>query len=133
MILLDTHVALWWATDPRRLSARVVRELATSERIHISPVTCWEIAELVASGRIGLDRDVHVWVHDLCTKERVAVAPIDPAIATSAGLLPGEGFEGDAADSIIYATARALDLPLATKDARLRDHARQAGDVRCIW
>lgn len=133
MILLDTHAALWWATEPRKLSARVVRALATSERIHISPVSCWEIAELVAKGRIALDRDVHAWVHDLCTRERVAVAPIDPAIAASAGLLPSEGFQGDAADSLIYATARALDLPLATKDRRLRDHAREVGDVTCIW
>ncbi|MGE3620473.1 MAG: type II toxin-antitoxin system VapC family toxin [Acidimicrobiia bacterium] len=133
MILLDTHVALWWATEPSRISPRVVRELATSERIHISPATCWEIAELVAIGRIELDRDVHVWMHGLCTKERVTITPIDPAIATSAGMLPGQGFPGDTADSLIYATARTFDLPLATKDRRLRDHARLAGDVRCIW
>jgi PIN domain nuclease of toxin-antitoxin system len=131
--LLDTHAALWWATDPRRLSARGMRELAIAERIHVSPISCWEIAELVASGRISLDREVHEWIHDLCTRERVTIAPLDPAIATSAGLLPGEGFDGDAADSLIYATARALDLPLITKDSRMRDHARKAGDVRCIW
>lgn len=133
MILLDTHVVLWWASDPARLSARVVREMATSERIYVSPASCGEIAELVALGRIGLDREVHAWVRDLCTRERVSVAPVDPAIAVSAGLLVGEGFVGDAVDRWVYATARALDVPLVTKDRRLRDHARQTGDVQCLW
>ncbi len=133
MILLDTHVVLWWASQPARLSARLARDMATSERIYLSPASCGEVAEMVAAGRIALDRDVHAWVRDLCTRERVWVAPVDPAIAVSAGLLVAEGFAGDAYDRVIYATARAYDVPLATKDRRLRDHAKLTGDVRCIW
>jgi PIN domain nuclease of toxin-antitoxin system len=133
VILLDTHVAIWWATEPAKLSPPVVRALATSERIHLSTASCWEIARLVATGRIELDRDVDVWVRDLCTREGVVITPVDRPIATTAGLLAAHGFPGDTADSIIYATALALDVPLATRDDRLREHAAGAGDVRCIW
>ena len=46
--------------------------------------------------------------------------PLLPEIAVTAGMLDGKEFPGDPADRMIYATARAAGLALATRDERLR-------------
>ena len=56
MILLDTHAVLWWQAGSERLSATARRTIAAAGTILVSPVSFWEIALLVAKGRIGLDR-----------------------------------------------------------------------------
>jgi PIN domain nuclease of toxin-antitoxin system len=132
VVLLDTHVVLWWLSANERLSARARREIAKSETVLVSPVTCWEVATLVRKGRIGLDRDVYQWVTDLYDQEPVASAPLSSEISVGAGLLP-EDFSGDPADRFLYATARELVVPFVTKDSRLIDYARSSGDVRTIW
>lgn len=133
MILLDTHVVLWWQAGGERLSALATREIARADVLLISPITCWEIATLVAKKRIGLDREVHTWIRDLLSGERVVTAPLTPLAATSAGLLQDSGFHGDPADRLLYATAREQLCPLVTKDDRIRSFAHQTGELRTIW
>lgn len=133
MILLDTHVVLWWQAGGARLSAAAAREIAKAEVLLVSPITCWEIATLAAKKRIALDRDVHTWVRDLLADERIEVAPLTPQAATSAGLLDDVGFPGDPTDRFLYATAREQLTPLVTEDGRIRTFARSTGDLRTIW
>lgn len=133
MILLDTHVVLWWQAGGARLSARAAREIAKAEVLLVSPITCWEIATLAAKKRIALDREVHTWVRDLLADERVLAAPLTPQAATGAGLLQDSGFHGDPADRFLYATAREQLVPLVTKDDKIRSFARASGDLRTIW
>lgn len=133
MILLDTHVLLWWQAGGTRLSARATRAIAGSDAILISPVSCWEVAMLVAKERVRLDRDVYLWIRDLHADERIEHAPLSVEAAVGAALLTAEGFAGDPADAFLYATARELVVPLVTKDKALRAFARQRGDVRTIW
>lgn len=87
---------------------------------------------LVTKGRVSLDRALHAWVRDLFEDERVDVAPLSPPAAATAALLP-DGFPGDPADRLLYATAREVALPLAAKDERLRRYAAEAGDVEVVW
>lgn len=133
MILLDTHVVLWWATADTRLSARATRELARSDSLLVSVFSCWEISTLVRKERFQLDRDVYDWIADLFDQDRVAQAPLSPEIAVSAGRLPSPAFPGDPTDRFIYSTARELAVPLVTKDEHIREYARKARDVRTIW
>ena len=46
MIVLDTHVWVWWTLDPARLSETQREEIAGNEddRIGVSAISCWEIA-----------------------------------------------------------------------------------------
>lgn len=132
MILLDTHVVLWWRAGDRRLSARARREIERADVRAISPVTCWEVALLERRGRISLDRPTLEWVRDLFAEDRVEQAELTPGAAAAAGLLPDD-FPGDPADRLLYATARELAVPLVTKDTHLIDYARSAREVRTIW
>jgi PIN domain nuclease of toxin-antitoxin system len=133
VILLDTHVLLWWQAGGERLSARARRAIEAEEVVSVSPISFWEIGLLEGRGRIRLDRDVFAWVRDLLDGGRIATEPLTPAGAVLAGRLPGAGFTGDPADALIYATAAQSSMPLLTKDQRMRAFAASRRDVRTIW
>jgi PIN domain nuclease of toxin-antitoxin system len=43
--LLDTHILLWWLSDPKKLSTQVIDLISNPENeIFISAVSAWEIA-----------------------------------------------------------------------------------------
>lgn len=133
MIVLDTHVLLWWQADGSRLAARAHRAVDTADTILVSPISFWEVGVLEQKGRIRLDRDPFVWVQDILASGRLEVAALAPSAAMLAGRLPGQGFAGDAADAIIYATAAQAHAPLVTKDQRIRLFAAERRDLRTIW
>lgn len=120
MIVLDTHVWLWWLAQPEKLSRAARRAIDEAETIAVSTISAWEVATLVRRGRIALDRDVGTWVRQALAPARVSAAPPTAEIAVAAGLLDGEGFPGDPADRLIYATARASRASLVTRDQALR-------------
>jgi PIN domain nuclease of toxin-antitoxin system len=133
VILLDTHVILWWQAGGQRLSAAARRAIAAAPRILVSPVSCWEITLLAEKGRVELDRDPFVWVQEFLATDHVAIADLTPTAAVAAAKLPAAGFHGDPADAFLYATARERDVPLVTKDEGLRGYARTVRDLRVIW
>lgn len=76
---------------------------------------------LAESGRIELDRPVGSWVEQAIANERVEPLPLTSSVAVQAALLGREGFVGDPADRLIYATARGAGGSLVTRDKALRD------------
>ena len=133
MILLDTHVLLWWLAGGSRLSKPAAESIAGSETVLISPVSFWEIATLVLKGYVTLDRDIHAWTLDVLADDRVETAALTPPAAVAAASLGDEGFHGDPADRFLCATARELSVPFVTKDTRIREFARKTKDLRVVW
>lgn len=132
MILLDTHVLLWWQAGGERLSSRAAREIAKAKKVLLSPISFWEITTLLGKGRIAIDRDPYIWLEELMLDDQVEVTPLSARTALAAGLLPND-FPGDPADRMLYATARDLLIPLVSKDFGLRSYARTTKEVRVIW
>ncbi|MGH8932502.1 MAG: type II toxin-antitoxin system VapC family toxin [Egibacteraceae bacterium] len=130
---MDTHAVLWWQAGGTRLSQRASREIAKADVIWISPISCWEIATLLAKGRIELDREIYTWVRDVFSDERIKPATLTPQAAVGAALLGQRGFHGDPADRFLCATARELSVPLVTKDESIQVFATRAGDFKTIW
>jgi PIN domain nuclease of toxin-antitoxin system len=123
VIVLDTHAWLWWVATPDRLSAAARDALADAPAVGVSTLSVFELATLVRRRRISLDRDVRDWVRRALSDQRVeAIAP-GPDVALAAARLDGDGFPGDPADRMIFATAKALDAPLLTGDRRIRSFA----------
>ncbi len=120
MILLDTHVWLWWTVAPERLSTRATAAIGDAVQIAISTLSAWELAMLVVRGRVALDRDVQTWVRQALAQERVVALAPDAEDAVAAGLLDRDRFPGDPVDRILYATARSRRTPLVTRDRALR-------------
>ena len=133
MILLDTHVILWWQAGGDRLSSVARQHIAAARTVLVSPISFWEISILVAKGRLALDRDTSVWAQDFLETERVRLAELTATVAVAAGRLPPAGFEGDPADAILYATARERGVSMVSKDQRIRMHAAAARDLRVLW
>lgn len=77
---------------------------------------------LFGGGRITLDREVSRWVRQALSQAGITALAIGSKVALEAALLEHEGFAGDPADRLIYATARDAGAVLVTRDARLREH-----------
>ncbi len=120
MILLDTHALVWMVGEPGRLSRAATTAIRAAQGqggVGVSAITLWELASLVARGRIQAYGTVDASVRLLI--EGITVKPITPEIAAVAAQFPDD-FSKDAADRLIAATARAEGIGLVTRDEKLR-------------
>ncbi len=63
-LLLDTHIVLWWLSDPDRITARIQDAIKNAKnRIWISAVVGWEIRIKEALGKltIPVEYDQVLW------------------------------------------------------------------------
>ena len=121
MIVLDTHVLVWWVSGSQQLSSAMQKAIEIQldgGRILISSISAWEIAMLVAHGRIALSMDVERWLKTVGQIEAVRFVPVDNEISIKSCQLPGE-FHKDPADRIIVATARQFAAQLLTADEKI--------------
>jgi PIN domain nuclease of toxin-antitoxin system len=122
LILLDTHIWVWWVSHSRQLSPssrRIVE--ADAERFSLSVISCWEVAKLVQYGRLELDRPVLEWIESALSLPNLELLPLTPAVVVESTQLP-EPFHRDPADQIIVATARLYKIPLLTEDSKILDY-----------
>ena len=118
MIILDTHAWIWWVNESEQLPKATRLLIERSNRIGIPAICCWELAMLVAKGRIGLSMDVAVWLDLALQRPGVELLPLTPDIAVLSTRLPGN-FHGDPADRLIVASSLSRNAPLVTKDEKI--------------
>jgi PIN domain nuclease of toxin-antitoxin system len=117
VIVLDTHTWIWWLVSPHKLSRAAKQAIARADRLGVSAISVFEVAQLVQRRRITLDVPLRAWVREALAGERVESLPLTAEVALDAAQLR---FEMNPADRIIYATARAADAQLVTRDERMR-------------
>jgi len=111
MLNLDTHIllhAVAGALRPKEL------QLLRKRRWSISAIVLWEIAKLAQLGRIEVDLDDPEVTRALAA---VQVWPITPEIARASTRLD---LRSDPADELIAATSVVHNVPLVTRDPKLR-------------
>lgn len=131
MIVLDTHVWIWWISNPENLSTcagQAIDQAVTEKGIIISSISTWEVALLVDKGRLELSVDVRDWVRKTEGLPFVRFMPVDNTISLRSVTLPGQ-FHPDPADRIITATAMTMGLPIVTRDDKILNYPH----VRTIW
>lgn len=129
MILLDTHVLIWLAREPSKLSRKAAEAIQTAGQtggLGISAITLWELAWLAANGRLGISGTLEDFVEKISS--RTSIRPITVRVAVLANQLPS-GYSGDPCDRLIGATAMAEGAALITKDRKIRS-CRQ---IKTIW
>ena len=123
MILLDTHVWVWWVHGDPALSRDYVAYIGQHEAagLGVSAISCWEVAKLVERGRLGLPCPVTEWMDQALKYPGVRLLELSPQIAIESTGMPG-AFLRDPADQIIVATARIHDCTLVTLDPYIRGY-----------
>lgn len=136
-LLLDTCAVIWVFEDaPITADARKAIETAEAvAEIFVSPVTAWEIGLLAQSrgdkpAKLSFRPDARTFVTNVFSWASVQVAPLTAEIAFDACYLPGD-FHRDPADRFLVATARALGVPIVTRDEVIAAYAK-AGHVALI-
>lgn len=119
MILLDTHIWIWWLDDNPRLSQRhrQIIESRQNDGFGVSIYSCWEVAKLVEYGRLELKITIEDWLESALSHPHLSAIDLTiPIIIKSTKLL---GFHKDPADQIIVATSILLGIPLLTADEKI--------------
>ena len=129
MVLLDTHVLLWWALDPERLSSAAAASLQAMERRggFASAVSIWELGVKVQCGKLDLGISIAEFARRLQKSTILELLPVTTAVWLRSLELPWD--HRDPADRVIVATAILQDVPLLTADAEIQ---RFRG-VSCVW
>ena len=121
-VLLDTHVWVWWLTGESPLAMaerRALDRLAEKRSLAIAAISLWEVQMLHAKGRLALPVSFAEWLGLATQESLITVLPLDVDVVLALHALPAS-FHGDPADRVIVATARALRMPLATRDEVIR-------------
>jgi len=129
MILLDTHVLIWLALEPAKLSKKAknaIRTARLNDSLAVAGITLWEIAWLAENGRIETTMSVESFARECASK--VTVLPITPEVAARAVSFP-DFYPKDPQDRLIGATALVEGIDLVTHDKLIK----KSGIVSVIW
>ena len=115
MIVLDTHMWIWFNTADPRLPAQVVDR--TPECV-LSVVSVWELMILVQKGRVQTSHEPALTPDRWLERYPFKLLELDYRSVLLSRTLPFS--HDDPADRFIAATAFSHGAALATNDARLR-------------
>ena len=117
MIILDTHVWLWWVNEDIDRIGQVRNSMIQSaDIVAVSAISCFEVAWLDAHGRIELPFSRTSWFEKALEGSGINLLPITPAIASLAVDL--HEHHSDPQDRIIIATALIHDAQLMSEDGK---------------
>ncbi|OCQ92704.1 twitching motility protein PilT [Nostoc sp. MBR 210] len=119
MIILDTHIWIWWVDNNVRLNQQYQNwiEEYQSQGLGISLISCWEVAKLVENRKLAFSISVEEWLTAALAYPGVQLLELTiPIIIESTKL---KGFHRDPSDQLIVAAARIHGCPLLTADAKI--------------
>ena len=126
----DTHSLIYHAAGGRRLGPRAARLFERCEAgagiLYIPVVVMWECSLLVRAGKVRIRQGVSDFFEDLFSNPSYQPLDVTPDHVYAAAALP---FTRDPFDALIVAAARALDVPLITRDAAIQ----ASGSVKTMW
>jgi len=131
-VLLDTCTILWLAEDEPlgEEGHAAIAAAEKNEKIHVSPVSAWETALLVAKQRIALSLPVERWFNAFLGARGSLLAEMPPKVLIDSVSLPGDP-PSDPADRVLAATSREYGLTLITRDKVLLAYGAK-GHIRAL-
>lgn len=128
MILLDTCVLLWLASDQKKISTKAKKTIEkNAHALFVSAISAFEIAIKYQNGKLELPLPTMDWFAEALEFHGICEIPVTSSIAISSVQLPP--LHNDPCDRIIIATSELNAMKIVTSD-RLISQYDQA-DV--IW
>ncbi|HEY9748993.1 MAG TPA: type II toxin-antitoxin system VapC family toxin [Allocoleopsis sp.] len=124
MIVLDTHIWIWWVHRDAQLPEEYQQYIQEQESqgLGISAISCWEVAKLVERGRLNLPCPIDERFAQALAYPGMQLLELTPKICVESTQLPGD-FHRDPDDQIIVATARVWGCPLVTMDSKILNYS----------
>jgi PIN domain nuclease of toxin-antitoxin system len=131
-VLLDTCAIIYVANgDPIQPNAQQqIISAVLGGGVLVSPVSAWEIGMLASKRGVVFLPDPTAWFQTFLSRSGIRLAPLTAEVAISSAFLP-QPIHGDPADRLLIATARALDVPIVTRDRLILAYAA-AGHVKTV-
>jgi PIN domain nuclease of toxin-antitoxin system len=131
MIVADTHIIIWDALEPERLSPKArkaINEANKLDGIIFCEISLWEIAMLMKKRRLSVDVNYQEFIDLVSNSNNYIFKGISPQIAELSTDLFSTTNK-DPADRIISATAIIEKANLVTSDRILR----RSKKVHTVW
>ena len=126
MIVLDTHIWLWWVNgDTAALGEKRKEMIGAADVAAVSAISCFEVAWLQSHARIELSCDRDSWFEKGLQGSGITLLPITPEIAGRAVDLPEH--HTDLQDRLIIATALTHEAQLMSSDRKFSLYKELAG------
>lgn len=121
MLLLDTHICLWWINGtPGKLPRRLIERIENAESVAFSAISCFEIEWLARHGRIELEISLDEWFSSVFSETGIICMPVTAEIARLAASLPEH--HKDPQDRLIIATAIIHNSPVISADTQFSSY-----------
>lgn len=128
MVLLDTCVLLWLASEQSALTERVKKILLDhAGNLYISSITAFEIAIKVKKVKMELPLPTAEWIQEALRLHGIEEIPINAEIAVASASLPN--IHNDPCDRIIIATARVHNMVVVTPDKTIPQYP----GIETVW
>jgi len=128
MLLIDTCVLLWLASDQKKLSKAAKEAIANSSgSLFISAISAFEIGIKSLKGKIELPIKAEKWYNKIIDFHGIQEIEINNAIAFRSTQLPR--LHNDPCDRFIIATSLLHSMPIITSDK----HISQYKEAKIIW
>ncbi len=105
-----------------RKKAENIEQAIAENRVFLSQISIWEMAQKAAQGKIKINQPLNIWLKENTAGLNILDIPIE--VSVDANTLPGE-FHKDPADRIIVATARQKGMTLVTHDGLILTYGKQ--------
>lgn len=132
MIVLDTHVLIWWVSEPDKLSLKAKKAIKSSiqenTKLLVSSISVWEVFLLYKKRSLESNMDINSWLTKVESLPYLQFIPVDNVIGSKSVMLP-EPLHNDPADRIIIATAREYGAKLVTSDKKILNYRH----VQSVW
>src|SRR3990167_149253 len=115
--LLDTHVVLWWLTEPEKIKMKARQIIQDkSNLIFVSSASLWEMAIKKSIGKLTLPQTIL----EIISAESFKFLPVAPEEGLGVADLPF--IHADPFDRLLIIQAKLHDLILITNDLKMMEY-----------
>lgn len=127
MIILDTHIWLWWFNETKKLNTSQLKSIEQAEQVGVSAISLFEVSWLDNHNRIELPCSRNEWFEKALSGSDIQLMPLTQDIASLAVDLTEH--HSDPQDRIIIATALIHEALLLSSDGKFKLYTELSGKL----